>query len=306
MTRAELARLLDHSVLKPEATESDIRAGADLVRSRANRILLRAAVLGENGGGCSRRRGCACRQRRRISARCDLPAVKMRAAVLAVADGAGEIDMVMNFGALKSGRATLVAAEIASIVRAVQGVPVKVILETAALSEDEKQARVSPRGRCRRSVREDVDRLPSERWRHGGGRTTPARRRWAGDGRQGFGRDSQPHRCARYAGCRSQSHRHVGERRDPRAVGEHSLAGRSPVGIVPISGRRRFHRKVADPGAGQLGTAIAPHRMHYRCQPVDQPARCSNDGVTAKRTYMDHGTAQWVGKRLTSPALAWC
>ena len=56
-----------------------------------------------------------------------------------MADGAGEIDMVMNFGALKSGRAALVAAEIASIVRAVQGVPVKVILETAALSEDEKQ-----------------------------------------------------------------------------------------------------------------------------------------------------------------------
>ena len=33
MTRAELARLLDHSVLKPEATESYIRAGAELVCS---------------------------------------------------------------------------------------------------------------------------------------------------------------------------------------------------------------------------------------------------------------------------------
>ena len=32
MTRAELARLLDHSVLKPEATEQDIVAGAAIVR----------------------------------------------------------------------------------------------------------------------------------------------------------------------------------------------------------------------------------------------------------------------------------
>ena len=32
MNRAELARLLDHSVLKPEATDADIRAGAAIVR----------------------------------------------------------------------------------------------------------------------------------------------------------------------------------------------------------------------------------------------------------------------------------
>jgi deoxyribose-phosphate aldolase len=33
MTRAELAHLLDHSVLKPESTERDVRSGADLVRA---------------------------------------------------------------------------------------------------------------------------------------------------------------------------------------------------------------------------------------------------------------------------------
>ena len=36
MTRSELALLLDHSVLKPEATERDIRAGADVVRTVAS------------------------------------------------------------------------------------------------------------------------------------------------------------------------------------------------------------------------------------------------------------------------------
>ena len=139
MTRAELARLLDHSVLKPEATESDIRAGADLVRSlqigfycvQPCWVKMAADALGPADARVVSVVG--------FPHGCDLPAVKTRAAVLAVADGAGEIDMVMNFGALKSGGATLVAAEIASIVRAVQGVPVKVILETAALSEEEKQ-----------------------------------------------------------------------------------------------------------------------------------------------------------------------
>ena len=139
MTRAELARLLDHSVLKPEATESDIRAGAELVRSlqigfycvQPCWVKTAADALGPADARVVSVAG--------FPHGCDLPAVKIRAAVLAVADGAGEIDMVMNFGALKSGRATLVAAEIASMVRAVQGVPVKVILETAALSVEEKQ-----------------------------------------------------------------------------------------------------------------------------------------------------------------------
>ena len=70
---------------------------------------------------------------------CDRAEVKARAAAIAVADGAGEIDMVMNFGALKSRRVRDVAADIEAVVRAVPGVPVKVILETAALTDDEKQ-----------------------------------------------------------------------------------------------------------------------------------------------------------------------
>ena len=46
--------------------------------------------------------------------------------------------MVQNFGALKSGHAAAVAADIEAVVRAVSGIPVKVILETAALTDDEK------------------------------------------------------------------------------------------------------------------------------------------------------------------------
>jgi deoxyribose-phosphate aldolase len=138
VNRNELARLLDHSVLKPEATEADLRAGADIVRawhigfycvqpgwvrtaaaSLAGSEALVVSVAGFPHG-------------------CDRGDVKARAASLAVSDGAAEVDMVLNFGALKSGHATIVAAEIEAVVRAVPGTPVKVILETAALCDPEK------------------------------------------------------------------------------------------------------------------------------------------------------------------------
>ena len=47
--------------------------------------------------------------------------------------------MVQNFGALKSGHATVVAAEIEAVIRAAEGIPVKVILESAVLRDAEKE-----------------------------------------------------------------------------------------------------------------------------------------------------------------------
>ena len=137
MTRSELARMLDHSVLKPESTESDIRAGAEVVRverigfycvppswvTSAAQALAGTdahivAVVGFPHGN-------------------ELPDIKARAAAIAIDDGAREIDVVQNLGRLKSGHAALVAADIAAVVRAAANVPVKVILETAALTEVE-------------------------------------------------------------------------------------------------------------------------------------------------------------------------
>jgi len=46
---------------------------------------------------------------------------------------------VMNFGLLKSGAATAAAKDIAQVVRAVPGIPVKVIIEARALTDDEKR-----------------------------------------------------------------------------------------------------------------------------------------------------------------------
>ena len=138
MTRNQLAGLLDHSVLKPEATEHDIRAGAEVVRAcrvgfycvQPFWVKVAADVLAGSDARIVSVVG--------FPHGCDRADIKARAAATAVADGALEIDMVMNFGALKSGLERDVAADIEAVVRAVPNVPVKVILETAALTDDEK------------------------------------------------------------------------------------------------------------------------------------------------------------------------
>ncbi len=56
----------------------------------------------------------------------------------AVAAGAQEIDMVMNVGRLKGVEYEYVRADIATVVQTA-GVPVKVIIETCLLSDDEKR-----------------------------------------------------------------------------------------------------------------------------------------------------------------------
>jgi len=64
---------------------------------------------------------------------------KAREAALAIADGATEIDMVLDIGRLKDGQREPVRADIASVVAAAAGHPVKVIIEAARLTDDEKR-----------------------------------------------------------------------------------------------------------------------------------------------------------------------
>lgn len=139
MTRAELARILDHSVLKPESTQADIQAGIDAVRTlgvgfycvQPCWVKLAASALAGTDARVVSVVG--------FPHGCDLPDVKAQAAARAVGDGAREIDMVIDIGALRSGREDVVAADIEAVVRAVSGVPVKVILETSALDDAQKR-----------------------------------------------------------------------------------------------------------------------------------------------------------------------
>ncbi|KAG6909513.1 hypothetical protein DXG01_017070 [Tephrocybe rancida] len=67
----------------------------------------------------------------------DLPVSETQ---VAVEEGAKEIDMVISIGALKSKDYALVYSDIIAVVAAAAGHPVKVILETVFLSDEEKIA----------------------------------------------------------------------------------------------------------------------------------------------------------------------
>jgi deoxyribose-phosphate aldolase len=64
--------------------------------------------------------------------------IKAEEAMLAVEQGAAEVDMVMNIGALKAGDYALVESDIRSVVRSAGRALVKVIIETFYLTEEEK------------------------------------------------------------------------------------------------------------------------------------------------------------------------
>lgn len=66
-----------------------------------------------------------------------LPEVKGFETAAAVERGAREIDMVLNLGVFKGGDDVLAGKDIEAVVRAAEGFPVKVILETALLSDEE-------------------------------------------------------------------------------------------------------------------------------------------------------------------------
>ncbi len=67
-------------------------------------------------------------------------AIKAQEAALAVKQGAGEVDMVINIGALKGGDLSAVKADIAAVRAASKGVVLKVIIETSYLTDEEKIA----------------------------------------------------------------------------------------------------------------------------------------------------------------------
>src|SRR5262249_22070223 len=66
--------------------------------------------------------------------------IKVAETQLAVSQGAAEIDMVLNVGWLRSGNIAAVEEEIVAVIRAAGSAPVKVILEDAYLTNEQKLA----------------------------------------------------------------------------------------------------------------------------------------------------------------------
>jgi deoxyribose-phosphate aldolase len=137
--RVELNKYIDHTLLKPDATQEMIdklceeakqyrfasvcvnpiwvsRAAKALVGSDVKVCTVIGFPLGAN-----------------------TPAVKAAETRDAISNGAQEVDMVINIGAIKSGNWDLVKEDIRAVVEAANGVLVKVILETGLLTDEEKQ-----------------------------------------------------------------------------------------------------------------------------------------------------------------------
>jgi deoxyribose-phosphate aldolase len=138
-TLADVAKTLDHAVLKPEFSRDDLARHAAMCVAR--------------GVGCLCVRSCDVAEATRLVAGSPVlvasvigfphgasrPEVKSLESRLAIADGARELDMVMNVGAFLSGDDAAVRGDIAAVVAEAKpkGVVVKVILETCYLSPEQ-------------------------------------------------------------------------------------------------------------------------------------------------------------------------
>lgn len=137
MKLAELCRIIDHTVLKPTAMPQDIRnlckealeyhfgavcvhpcyvklAKNELEGSGVKVVTVVGFPLGANTS-----------------------AVKAAEAQEAIANGADELDMVLNIGAAKAGDWELVESDIRAVAQAADGVLLKVIIETCYLTDEE-------------------------------------------------------------------------------------------------------------------------------------------------------------------------
>jgi len=132
-----IARLIDHTILKPDASKSEIE--------RVCREALEYGFASVCVNGCNVEYACSVLRGSsiKVASVVGFPlgamhgSAKAFEARAAVESGAGEIDMVMNIGAFKDGDYDVVIGDIKGVVAAAKGAVVKVIIETCLLSREE-------------------------------------------------------------------------------------------------------------------------------------------------------------------------
>jgi deoxyribose-phosphate aldolase len=140
LTYEQLAKTIDHSLLRPELTDAELIAGCELARAyhvasvciKPSSVPLAARLLVESdvhvGTVIGFPHGSSTTRSKVFEAR------------QALEEGAAELDMVINIGWLRSGLDTQVQDDIEAVVAVAQGQAlVKVILENAYLTDDEKR-----------------------------------------------------------------------------------------------------------------------------------------------------------------------
>lgn len=139
MDIAELASRIDHTVLAPDARRADIERACHVARQLGCAAVcvnpIHVALASRLLAGSSVR----------VVAVVGFPfgathtAVKVLETELAIRDGADEIDMVLAIGQLKDDQLEFVESDVAAVVQAAAGRPVKVILECGLLTDSQKR-----------------------------------------------------------------------------------------------------------------------------------------------------------------------
>ena len=137
MEKREILKRLDHTLLKPDATWEQIQTLCDEgIENQTASVCIPPSFV--------RRAKEYVGDKLKICTVIGFPngymttAAKVAETADAVANGADEIDMVINIGCVKEGRYARVLQEIKEIKEACQGRVLKVIIETCLLTRDEK------------------------------------------------------------------------------------------------------------------------------------------------------------------------
>jgi len=135
----ELAKVIDHSLLRPELTEQEVVAGCELAREyhvatvcvKPVDVKLAFSILKDSDVAVGTVVG--------FPHGSTTTAIKVVESKQAIQDGASELDMVINIGALKSGNHEVVFEDIKAVCETARGKAlVKVIFENAYLTNEEK------------------------------------------------------------------------------------------------------------------------------------------------------------------------
>ncbi|MET3644351.1 deoxyribose-phosphate aldolase [Streptococcus gallinaceus] len=136
----ELNKYIDHTLLKPEATEAQVLTLIEQAKKydfasvcvNPTWVSLAAKELKDSDVKVCTVIG--------FPLGANTSAVKAFETKDAIANGADEVDMVINIGQLKAGNVETVEADIRAVVEAANGTLTKVIIETCLLTDDEKVA----------------------------------------------------------------------------------------------------------------------------------------------------------------------
>jgi len=130
ITRLELSKMIDHSLLKPTMTKEDTLQGLEVAIKEQVAAATVKPCYTKISANVLKGTGVMTNPVICFPLGYDTTAAKVYETKQAIDDGADEIDMVLNLGALFGGDYQFVHDDIASVVEAAQGKTVKVILET--------------------------------------------------------------------------------------------------------------------------------------------------------------------------------